>query len=58
MRYSRRLLTVGLSVLSLLALSFTAITTSASAVLNDDHYNRRQTRRTAAVNCARRLERR
>jgi parallel beta-helix repeat protein len=32
MRYWRRLLTVGLSVLSLLALSFTAITVSAGAV--------------------------
>jgi hypothetical protein len=31
MRYSRRLLTVGLSVLSLLALSFTAFTVSAGA---------------------------
>ena len=31
MRYSRRLLTVGLSVLSLLALSFTAITVSAAS---------------------------
>ncbi len=31
MRYSRRLLTVGLSVLSILALSFTAITVEASA---------------------------
>ncbi len=32
MRYSRRLLTVGLSVLSLLALSFTAISVSAGAL--------------------------